>query len=298
MPQYAKVVDAWPDKAKLQLPDALVVDPASHKMTIAMVTSNVDELTPEYYKYMEDSEEYPNLTAGANFRKRGYGYYATIQSFSMVDERDGPTPTLSENIAIQTDKDVFLTGMRLIGRTIVMVGYLNGKHDKYFPTERDANDMDGFALLKGLDHSTLYNPLRLNSIENRDDFVYNICESPGGESFFLVGSTMGTVADAIIYGEMESYNDVSAFVSKIHFDSMEVAWTTQFHPKKGSSSTQTNAKAEAFGCHVIPHDSSIMYAGGVVYDGASIGNNMKSAGSDDMYVNCVTAKAPLALMIR
>ena len=278
----AKVVDAVTKHAKIQLPDAMVVDPNTHKVAMAMVTSDVDELTPEYYKFVEDDEEYPNLTAGADFLKRGYGYYGTIQTFKVEDDEDGKQPAHDHDVVLQTDKDVFITGMRLIGQMVVIVGNLNGKHDKLFPTERDARDMDGFAILKRMDHSTLYQPLRLNSIENSEDLVHNVCESPDGDSFFVVGSTMGTMANATTYGERESSEDVSAFISKILFDSMEVAWTTQFYPKKGSSSVEAHAKAEAFGCHVIPHDSSILYAGGVVYDGASMNMNLKSAGSDDM----------------
>ncbi|KAL3917644.1 MAG: hypothetical protein SGILL_004616 [Bacillariaceae sp.] len=278
----AKVVDAIPKTAKVQLPDAMVVNPQSHKVVMAMVTSNVDELTPEFYKFVEDDEDYPNLTAGAVFRKRGYGYYGTIQTFRIDEGEGGKIPVHDHDVVLQTDKDAFITGMRLIGQTVVIVGNLSGKHDKYFPTERDARDMDGFAILKNMDRTTLTKPLRLNSIEDSEDFVHNVCESPDGDSFFLVGSTMGTMANATTYGEHESSEDVSAYVSKILLGSMEVAWTTQFYPKKGSSSLEAHARAEAFGCHVIPHDSSVMYAGGVVYDGASMNKNLKSAGSDDM----------------
>ncbi|KAL3903052.1 MAG: hypothetical protein SGILL_010594 [Bacillariaceae sp.] len=255
-------------------------------MVTALVTSNNDELTPEYYKFIEDDEEYPNLTAGADFLKRGYGYYATLQTIRIDGERDGAVPALDEAVVIQTDKDVFITGMGLIedADTVVIVGTLQGKSDNLFPTEREANDMDGFAVRKRLADPNLNNqPLRLNSVENKDDFVHNVCESPEGDSFFLVGSTMGTLANATMYGERESPDSLSAFVAKVEFSTMELVWATQFYPQQGASALQANSKAEAFGCHVVPHDSSTMYAGGVVFDGASF-HSTKSRGSDDIFV--------------
>jgi hypothetical protein len=85
-----------------------------------------------------------------------------------------------------------------------------------------------------------------------------------------------------MYGIRDSSDSLSPFIAKVDFATRETIWTTQFNAKAKTASAPLKSNAEAFGCHVIPHDDSIVYMGGVVYDGAAITETMRSAGSDDL----------------
>lgn len=279
----AKLVEILPHEAKVQIPDAMVIRPNNNEVYMAMVTSDDDQLTPEYYRN-EGKEEFPNLTAGADYLNRGYGYYITIQVFRMENKQDGSFPQLDRNVILKTNGDLFISGMIFmeIKERILVVGHVIGKDDKYFPTDSDAVDKDGFVLQMEMDRLMFSPALRFSSLESVDDFVHNVCPSPDGESFYVVGSTRGTMPDATIYEASRSTGDLSAVVVKVSFDSTEIIWTTQLNARVGPKSTKSVAKAEAFGCHIVPHESSIMYVGGVVYDGAAMSSRLKSAGSDDL----------------
>lgn len=280
---HADLLKQNPDQVKVQLPEAMVVLPNENKVFIASVASNDDQLTPEYYK-SEGKEECPNLTAGADYLKRGYGYYTTIQAYKIQNGRYGPYPSFDQSIELQTDKDVFVTGMSLMEekKQIIIGGNVKGKNARNFNVERTADDMDGFVLQMELTRLMTGEAIRFNSIENADDFVHNVCESPDGVSYFVVGSTSGTMPNARMYETRQSSGSLSAFVAKVDFESKDIVWTTQFNAKEGAKGVPGDAKAEAFGCHVIPHDDTTIYVGGVVYDGASMSKNLKSAGSDDL----------------
>jgi hypothetical protein len=279
----AHLVEQQPNEVKVQLPDAMVILPGENEVFMAMVASNDDQLTPEYYKN-QGKEDYPNLTAGADYRNRGYGYYVSIQVFKIQDLGNGPSPKFDRSAQLQTDKDVFVTGMSLIEepRNIVLVGNVKGSNGQNFNAEREASDMDGFVIhmeLSGLGMSEAH---RFNSIENADDFIHNICEAPDGQSYFVVGATRGNMPGATMYGIRDSSDSLSPFIAKVDFATRETIWTTQFNAKAKTASAPLKSNAEAFGCHVIPHDDSIVYMGGVVYDGAAITETMRSAGSDDL----------------
>jgi hypothetical protein len=279
----AQLVPQQPDEVKVQLPEAVVMIPGENEVFMAMVASNDDQLTPEYYKN-EDKEEYPNLTAGADYLNRGYGYYISIQAFKIQDGGDGPYPSFEQSAQLQTDKDVFVTGMSLIeeSRQIVLVGNVKGRNGNNFNVERDAKDMDGFVVHMELSGLMMSEALRFNSIESADDFIHNVCESPDGQSYFVVGCTKGTMPSATTYGVRESSQSLSVLIAKVDFATREIVWTTQLNAKARTASAPVKANAEAFGCHVIPHDDSIVYVGGVVYDGASMSEKLRSAGSDDL----------------
>lgn len=280
---HADLIKRQPEQVKVQLPEAMVILPNENQVFIASIASNDDQLTPEYYRN-EDKEQYPNYTAGGDYLKRGYGYYISIQSYKIQVGRDGSYPSFDQATELQTDKDVFVSGMSLLEdrRQVVVAGSVNGKNGKNFNSDREANDMDGFVVHMELTRLMMSGALRFNSIENADDFIHNVCESPDGDSYFVVGSTYGTLPDATIYGARESPGALSAFVAKVSFESMQIVWSTQLNAKAGTTTTSPDVKAEAFGCHVIPHDETLMYVGGVVYDGASMIDNLKSAGSDDL----------------
>ncbi|KAG7337748.1 hypothetical protein IV203_020319 [Nitzschia inconspicua] len=132
-----------PDQVKVQLPEAMVIIPRAERVIIDSVTSNNDQLTPEYYKN-EGKEDYPNLTSGAGLMKRGDGFFISIQSYKMENVRDGPFPSFDQSTELKTDNDVF--------------------------------------------------------VSDADDFVHNVCESPDGQYYFVVGSTYGTMPGATTYG--------------------------------------------------------------------------------------------------
>lgn len=277
----ADLIEQQPDQVKVQLPEAMVMLPDDNEVIMAIVASNDDQLTPEYYKH-EEQEEYPNLTAGADFLKRGYGYYVSIQAFKVQDGLDGQYTFFDRSAELQTDKDVFVTGMTLMEerQQIILAGNVQGSNGNNFQVERTANDVDGFVIHMEPTSLMMSEALRFNSIENVDDFVHNVCESPDGQSYFVVGSTFGTMARATTYGTRNSSRSLSPFVAKVSFETREIVWTTQFNAVAGTASAQANA--EVFGCDVVPHDDSIMYVAGVAYDGASMSDKLKSAGSDDL----------------
>ncbi|KAG7358857.1 hypothetical protein IV203_015446 [Nitzschia inconspicua] len=95
-----------PDQVKVQLPEAMVIIPRAERVIIDSVTSNNDQLTPEYYKN-EGKEDYPNLTSGAGLMKRGDGFFISIQSYKMENVRDGPFPSFDQSTELKTDNDVF-----------------------------------------------------------------------------------------------------------------------------------------------------------------------------------------------
>jgi hypothetical protein len=274
----AKILEPKPDSVQVQLPEAMVFLPKTSELFIAMVSSSDSQLTPQYYKN-EDTDEYPNLTAGSEFLKRGFGFYVTVQVFKVEKGGGGTHLSFSRSGGIGVgSKNMFVTGIRVLeGRDqIVLVGSV----DSLTALEEERHDIDGFAAHVDASSITFRDTIYFNSIDNKDDFVHNICESPDGEDIFVVGSTTGSMANATVYGASESSTMKSAFVSKVSFDLKEILWTTQFNPLPGKGSD--GAWAEAFGCHVIPHDPSLMYVGGVVYDGGSMDNHVKSAGSDDL----------------
>ncbi|KAG7354811.1 hypothetical protein IV203_004167 [Nitzschia inconspicua] len=200
--RHADLLKQHPDQVKVQLPEAMVIIPRAERVIIDSVTSNNDQLTPEYYKN-EGNEDYPNLTSGAGLMKRGDGFFISIQSYKMENGRDGPFPSFDQSTELKTYNDVF--------------------------------------------------------VSDADDFVHNVCESPDGQYYFVVGSTYGTMPDATTYGAKKTSGALSPFISKVSFESIEILWTTQLKAKTATPDASLDARAEAFGCDVIPHDHTAIF---------------------------------------
>jgi hypothetical protein len=253
----AKLMEKNPDTAKVQIPQAMLYHSGKREMVVAIDTSDDDSLSGEYYKH-EDNEEYPNLTAGGDYYKRGINYYVTYHKYQVLDGRDGPYVNFAGASTIGSNINIFVTGMRLVDDGhFALVGNVqgNGQASNFPNNDPSRDDMDGYVMTVEWLRMAPDKGVRFQSIENRNDYVHNLCESPDGTSFYVVGSTEGTLPGA----EDLDYpldGGMSAFVSKVLLETMEVVWTTQLFA--ASSVGSVSPRAEAFGCHVIPHEPSNM----------------------------------------
>eukprot|EP00536_Pseudo-nitzschia_multiseries_P013240 jgi/Psemu1/34516/gm1.34516_g len=260
----------------------------------------------------------PGLHPMREFAKRGSNYYVSYQMFAY-DSLSMRFEFLSgEDLGAGTS-ETYPTGvvnLSPMGFQPVIVGHIKGGNpDKFATMPRPINqnndlryeDADGFvqyANLAATGNPTYGTGLRYSSIEMDpplDDFIHDIClgkESGDGQykEFYVVGSTYGTmeagfgqqrintnILDAGYQIETDGnhISKLSAFVSKV-IDG-EKAWTTQLYAVTPKNKLD-GAKTEAFGCHMIENDPTLLYVGGTVYNGGTMDTHHKSAGGDDLWV--------------
>jgi hypothetical protein len=276
---------------------------------------NGDKNNPNMYK---NSLLSPGIGSKSNpskkdYYKRGSNFYISFQHFKLEGDGIVFNSGIDLKSTLPKTSTIMPTGMINLnpnGKSYEIAGYIKGSAPRewkgFLPTSTD-NDYDGFVA--GIRYPSTRPTwqgitIRFSSTETNpqlDDYIHDICDDPSDEkSFYVVGSSKGTMptgtlqpdnSDTLPYTTFPYINDdiLSGWVSKIDSTTRTVLWTTQIY---GSYNT------EAFGCHVIPDDPSLMYIGGTVFSSGEImyvshgpnaavsqsSSSGNSAGQDDVWV--------------
>lgn len=167
------------------------------------------------------------------------------------------------------------------------------------PAPLTYDDWDGFiVVLTRVDGKLTTSKLRWDSWDHQDEWIHNVCASPEGDAIYIVGSTSGHLNPTNTKsGDNNNLPRTDAFVAKLAVGDKAVLtteWTRQLHvvvPLTNEDGRMVTPRAEAFSCHVIPHNSDVLYVGGTVFDGASLSTTgltgvqeVHSHGGDDVFV--------------
>eukprot|EP00537_Pseudo-nitzschia_pungens_P007587 CAMPEP_0172357632 /NCGR_PEP_ID=MMETSP1060-20121228/1999_1 /TAXON_ID=37318 /ORGANISM="Pseudo-nitzschia pungens, Strain cf. cingulata" /LENGTH=814 /DNA_ID=CAMNT_0013078415 /DNA_START=387 /DNA_END=2831 /DNA_ORIENTATION=+ len=259
----------------------------------------------------------PGLYPLRGYPKRGSGFWLSYQILGYDSVARNFEFLLGEDLTAG-NTETYPTGVVNLaprGFRPVVVGHVKGRApDKFgmlqgpLSTADDVSslDTDGFVQFMNLASGmpTYDTSLRISSIEMEpplDDFIHDVClgeKGPDGQhnEFYIVGSTYGTIEVGdnqleintnILNNVMQVSTDgnhvskLSAYVAKV--ENGRHVWTTQLYAVNDKNKLN-GAKTEAFGCHMIQSDPSLLYVGGTVYNGAVMDSNHRSAGGDDVWV--------------
>ncbi|KAL3919129.1 MAG: hypothetical protein SGILL_003910 [Bacillariaceae sp.] len=247
-------------------------------------------------------QEYPNFTSGGPYRY-GSDFFLRIDKYS-VDEYPqqfiNPLPaTLDDEweAKFSTDNDsVYVGGMALMDADeLIVVGSTKGSGGPF--EDNDGDDMDGWILkidphTGQLSSNGARSTSRIDSINKKDDFIYNVCvdhHERNHDYFFIVGSTDGKVRH-LADNEQPPAGSTHAFVAKVRTDDLSAEWIKHFtmsNPAGGSVSSESTSCAVSANAE----GDSVVYVGGTVHDGALMdGTQIKeSHGKDDIFVAAVYA---------
>ena len=176
------------------------------------------------------TEEYPDFTAGGPYRY-GTDFFLHVHKLAVNEYPQEYSETLPATLETEweakfsTDNDsVYVGGMVLISEnTMIVVGSTAGSGGPF--ENNDGDDMDGFILKldpqTGLLSSTGSDSTsRIDSVNKKDDFIYNICvdrHERNHDSFYIVGSTDGKIKN-LPDNEQPPEGTTHAFVAKVRTD--------------------------------------------------------------------------------
>ena len=213
-----------------------------------------------------NKEGFPNFTTGGHL-KYGSSYSVAVDRLTKDDHNN---LIKSDSILTIKPKDddglLFLSGMEMVGNSLIVVGSTTGNVDILGKSSSIDNLMDGF--LVKIDTSTGFKQAtRLNPFTDTNDWIMNIC-SQYEDQVYVVGATMVNENDSVF-----------AFVAKINMETMGPVWTQQLKVKGEGT-------ASAFGCRVLPnHQEPWVYVAGLVKNGSVMDyHGTQSYGSDDVFV--------------
>lgn len=282
----------------VQYPVAMIADPHSDVVFVASMSS--DNGTPSKTTPTGDT---PNFTTGG-IRPYGSAFFTVIQRYRVLstnsDNEMAVQPVLQEDDyqwfgVDEAGESVFTTGMILAGdgNTLVVVGSTRGTSaDGPFGTENAAGDMDGFimkldpATLELMETNGYRSYTRLDSINQKDDWVTNICNDRyNQDAFYVVGASQGKIRD-LADDQQPPEGTTHAFIAKINLETLTALWLKHFTMTPTNSSTL--AEASAYGCAVTsdPNGRNLIYVAGVIQDGATMDGAQRTPKSalDDLFV--------------
>ncbi|KAL3910423.1 MAG: hypothetical protein SGILL_007695, partial [Bacillariaceae sp.] len=249
-----------------------------------------------------EGREYPNFTAGGPYRY-GSDFFLHVHKLAVnefpLEFSESLPATLDQEWEAKFSTDngsVYVGGMTLIGQdAMIVVGSTAGSGGPF--ENNDGDDMDGFILkidpqTGQLSSSGTDSTSRIDSVNKKDDFIYNVCvdhHERNHDSFFIVGSTDGKIKN-LPDNEQPPDGTTHAFVAKVRTDDLSAQWIKHFtmtHPTGGSMAS------EALSCAASANSDGdeVVYVGGTVHDGAVMDGAeiSKSHGGDDIFVASIYA---------
>lgn len=173
-----------------------------------------------------------------------------------------------------------------------------------FGAEPAQGDYDGFIMkLNTYDGNLAVDPqapthpssIRIQSINQKDDWVYGICQTAyDPQHVFIAGATKGQL-DIAIAGSTNNPS-TQAFLQKIDLNTLAAVWTVQLG---ADTPTITDSVVKGISCE-ITNDGSVIYFGGIVEAGAVLPNSGtdESFGGNDIFVAAVDTKKGNTLWVR
>jgi hypothetical protein len=149
-----------------------------------------------------DKAEFPDLTSGG-YRRYGSKYHLRLTKLKTLGGYDPGSSVSRETLIVssdgtyQTDDDssVYTTGMASVGQELVLVGSTRGSGGIFAQRQQgeDRTDMDGFiAKFDSTTNGSHLSTYRINSANNKDDWILQVCTAPNDSSVvYVVGATMG-----------------------------------------------------------------------------------------------------------
>jgi hypothetical protein len=251
--------------------------------TIAMALSIVDDALYVASYIADDSDtltdgsvtDQPNYSTGGE-NKRGSHYFASIKK--LIPTSSGSTETFQKapiQRAIETDQVIGnVAGLLHFNDTVlIMAGSAKGNNIAFPLHGALGISSDGYISLFQSTNLAILGGMRIRSQDGRDDFIRGLCMNPGEPYIYVVGITKGT------FTPDENFDQVSqAFIKKIQLDTLNEIWTKALTANIGTKS----GNVEGLSCSVTS-DGNYVYLGGVVKDGATIGDHV-TQGGDDFFV--------------
>ncbi len=277
----------------VQYPIAIVADPNQDVIFVASMSSD----NPEQINV--PSGETPNFTSGG-IRPFGDEFFTVIQRFRVIPTSDGNgvQKVLDEEFyqwygIDEATESVLTSGMILAGdgNTLVVVGSTRGtSSDGPFGAENSGGEWDGFIMKLDPATGALKDSnghrasTRLDSINQKDDWVTNVCNDRyDHDAFYVVGASAGKVRD-LSDDEQPPEGTTHAFVAKVNLETLTAEWLKHFTMQASSGL----AEASAYGCVVTSevNGSNLVYVAGVVQGGATLDNAQRTPASDmdDLFV--------------
>lgn len=274
------------------LQDTAVVNPVAletrpGESDVYVVSMSTDETgeNPDYNSEVDPQQFYPY---GNNFQM-------TISRLSMngaLYEEETVQNSLDESWTKQYstsgDNDgVFVSGVaKLTDDTLIVVGSTSGYGAAFGSTISKGTDTDGFitkihpvtgAIRLDPNDPRHQSSVRVESLENKEDFVTGMCYDPTETKYFyVVGSTSGSLNGLVSDG------NTRGFLMKVDALSLMPVWTEEI---AAIPSDGVQTQVEGVSCAITP-DGSEIYVSGVVKDNAvlALSGTTTSFGGDDVYV--------------
>ena len=242
---------------------------------------------------------YPNFLDREN-RQYGSKFFLTIDQYRVTDVPDEPyfpTPdtlqkTWVSDFSTDGGEDVYVGGMVMAGNgnVLVVVGSTRGEGGVYDSNE-GRSDMDGFIVKIDPDTGELYSgggksSTRLDSVNNKDDYILNICNDRfDHDAIYVVGKSKGHIRD-LSDDDQPPDGSTHAYVAKVHLETMRAQWLKHFTMSVPGNGIM---HGEALSCTVTHDDEgdNIVYVGGTVKDNASLtseAGSLSSHGKDDIFI--------------
>jgi len=280
----------------VQYPIAIVTDPQDDILYVASMGSNSSQ------PYSVPQSDMPEAAAafGSN-RPYGANFFTAVQRYRVTTtDPNGQTPKkvfneeFYQSYAIdQQNENVLTSGMTLAGNgnTLIVVGSTRGSGGP-FGSANPNGDMDGFILK--LDPTTgqlqsaggQRSSTRLDSINQKDDWVMNVCNDRfDNDAFYVVGASQGKVR-GLSDSQQPPAGTTHAFIAKVSVESLTAQWLQHFTMQAPSSGGTAQASALACAVTTQGNGNNLVYVAGGIQGGATMDNAVKTPGAakDDIFV--------------
>ena len=263
--------------------------------TVAMALSPVGDVLYIASYVADDSSlrtdgsntDQPNYSTGGK-NKRGSHYYASLRRLSPTPSNSTETfqiPRIQNEFDTEQKNEIpagigNIAGLLHFNSTmLIMAGSAKGFNKLAFPLN-DALGVhsNGYISLFQSSDLNIIGGMRIQSQGERDVYIRGLCMNPGESFVYVVGITKAT------FTYDENVTEVSqAFIHKIHPDTLKIIWTADLTANLGTLS----GNVEGLSCSVTS-DGIHVYLGGVVKDGATVGNHVTQGGDDFVVVQYTT----------
>jgi hypothetical protein len=248
------------------------------------------------------NQSYPNFLDRENL-KYGSEFFLMVNRYQVTDvpkmTTDDEFPKTVEKswyseFGTDGGEDALVSGMVMAGNgnVLVVVGSTRGGGGS-FESNDGSEDMDGFIFKinpedgKLMDESNeSKSSTRLDSINKKDDYIFNICNDRfDHDAFYVVGKSEGHIRD-LSDEEQPPQGSSHAYVAKVNLKSLTAEWLIHFTMTVPGDGMM---HGEALSCTVTPDSDgeNIVYVGGTVKNGASMVSDTGSTqphGKDDIFV--------------
>lgn len=219
-------------------------------------------------------------------------------SSDIQSTTDGLQESLRETwrrtYATENGESVYCAGLeKLSDTTLIAAGTTVGQGTAFGLDQMPGDDLDGFVTrlspqtgaLLGDVYSTDASPARrIQSLDQRDDWISGLCRSSDRQHVYVVGSTKGKMDESV--QDPAHAESVEAFLIKLDATSLSTVWAMQL----GAMSTDEATRVRGVSC-AETSDGGSVYMAGIIEDGAvlELANTATSFGGNDIFVAKVNA---------